>query len=110
MAEDDRSDPDAAKEAGALMLAHPALAKRPVIDDRETVRIGPRQVRVARGVPRIGRSPQYRPFSLRFRAMPSHRPVHVGEPDSRYTGLSREALRESMYGIPSMWRCLTPAD
>jgi len=39
---------DAAEKAGldaerarGLMLAHPALVKRPVIDDGETVRIGP---------------------------------------------------------------------
>ena len=39
LAEDDRSGLDAAK-AEALMLAHPTLVKRPVIDDGETVRIG----------------------------------------------------------------------
>ena len=39
LAEDDRSGLDAAR-AEVLMLAHPTLVKRPVIDDGETVRIG----------------------------------------------------------------------
>ena len=82
-AEDDRSDPDAAK-TGMPMLARPALVECPVIDEGETVRIGRRQIRIACGVPRIRRSPPHRLFSLRFRAMLSHRPVRVGEPDPRY--------------------------